>query len=97
MKNLENAESLRVVETNEGNTYYIDKISDREYYLSKDEVVLQSFNARYLAEQHLFEKILVPPYYECECCGKYYDVQDNYSEIKEGGTYICNDCWDEEN
>jgi DNA-directed RNA polymerase subunit RPC12/RpoP len=32
---------------------------------------------------------------ECCCCDETYDITDNYSEIKEGGSYICNSCWDE--
>lgn len=34
------------------------------------------------------------PIHKCECCNQYYDVTNNYPEIKESGNYICNDCWD---
>lgn len=32
----------------------------------------------------------------CECCDKSYDYRDEPKEVKEGGTHICPDCWNEE-
>jgi DNA-directed RNA polymerase subunit RPC12/RpoP len=32
--------------------------------------------------------------HQCITCGREYDVTTNYSDIKESGEYICNDCWD---
>jgi hypothetical protein len=29
----------------------------------------------------------------CECCGKTYEYSDEPSEVKEGGTHLCDDCW----
>jgi len=32
----------------------------------------------------------------CECCGKEYNYRDEPAEVKEGGIYICPECWAEE-
>jgi len=34
-------------------------------------------------------------YSKCEICEEYYDPSLSPTEIKEGGTYMCNNCWDE--
>jgi len=33
---------------------------------------------------------------KCEACGQIYDYIDEPREVKEGGTYICPDCWAKE-
>ena len=30
---------------------------------------------------------------ECASCGKKYDYADEPSEVKQGGTHICPECW----
>jgi hypothetical protein len=33
---------------------------------------------------------------KCESCGKLYDYEDEPSEVMEGGTHICPECWAKE-
>jgi len=33
---------------------------------------------------------------KCEACGNMYEYIDEPQEVKEGGTYICPDCWAKE-
>lgn len=31
---------------------------------------------------------------ECEVCGRMYDYADEPSEVKQGCTHVCPECWD---
>jgi superfamily II helicase len=33
----------------------------------------------------------------CECCATEYDYTTEPAEVKEGGQYICPECWNEDN
>ncbi len=32
---------------------------------------------------------------KCECCAELFDINTEPPEVKEGGVYMCPDCWNE--